>query len=107
MRERQHLDIKQLAEKTGYKEEYLNKIEEGKISPPVGALISISRALAVDSKTLLSEDKRETQTKLSQTHQSLRIQIVDAGRGRQTPVGLFGRSRTQEATRNGCLQARG
>ncbi|MGO9121372.1 MAG: helix-turn-helix domain-containing protein [Desulfomonilaceae bacterium] len=30
MRERQHLDIKQLAEKTGYKEEYLNKIEEGK-----------------------------------------------------------------------------
>ncbi len=59
MRERQHLDIKQLAEKTGYKEEYLNKIEEGKISPPVGALISISRALAVDSKTLLSEDRRK------------------------------------------------
>ena len=59
MRERQHLDIKQLAEKTGYKEDYLNKIEEGKISPPVGALISISRALAVDSKTLLSEDRRK------------------------------------------------
>jgi quercetin dioxygenase-like cupin family protein len=59
MRERQHLNIKQLAEKTGYKEEYLNKIEEGKISPPVGALISISRALAVDSKTLLSEDRRK------------------------------------------------
>jgi quercetin dioxygenase-like cupin family protein len=59
MRERQHLDIKQLAEKTGYKEEYLNKIEEGKISPPVGALISISRALSVDSKTLLSEDKKK------------------------------------------------
>ncbi len=59
MRERQHLNIKQLAEKTGYKEEYLNKIEEGKISPPVGALISISRALAVDSKTLLSEDKKK------------------------------------------------
>ena len=32
MRERQHLDIKQLAEKTGYNEEYLNKIEEGKLS---------------------------------------------------------------------------
>ncbi len=59
MRERQHLNIKQLAEKTGYKEEYLNKIEEGKISPPVGALISISRALAVDSKTFLSEDRRK------------------------------------------------
>jgi quercetin dioxygenase-like cupin family protein len=59
MRERQHLDIKQLAEKTGYKEEYLNKIEEGKIVPPVGALISISRALAIDSKSLLSEDKKK------------------------------------------------
>ena len=59
MRERQHLNIKELAEKTGYKEEYLNKIEEGKISPPVGALISVSRALAVDSKALLSEDEKK------------------------------------------------
>ena len=59
MRERQHLDIKQLAEKTGYKEDYLNKIEEGRIVPPVGALISISRALAIDSKSLLSEDKKK------------------------------------------------
>ncbi len=59
MREQQHLDITGLAEKTGYKSEYLTKIEEGKISPPVGALISISRALAIDSKTLLSEEKKK------------------------------------------------
>jgi quercetin dioxygenase-like cupin family protein len=37
----------------------LKKIEEGKISPPVGALIQISRALAVDSATLLAEEKRK------------------------------------------------
>jgi len=68
MRERQHLNIEQLAEKTGYKEEYLNKIEEGKISPPVGALISVSRALAVDSKALLSEDeKKRRQSYLKRT----------------------------------------
>ncbi len=35
------------------------KIEEGKLSPPVGALINISRALAIDSKTLLSEEKKK------------------------------------------------
>ena len=59
MREQQRLDIKQLADKTGYSQEYLMKIEEGKLSPPVGALINISRALAVDSKTLLSEEKKK------------------------------------------------
>jgi quercetin dioxygenase-like cupin family protein len=59
MRERQHLDINQLADKTGYSQEFLLKIEEGKLSPPVGALITISRALSVDSKTLLSEEKKK------------------------------------------------
>lgn len=59
MREQQHMDIKQLADKTGYSQDYLMKIEEGKLSPPVGALINISRALAVDSKTLLSEEKKK------------------------------------------------
>jgi quercetin dioxygenase-like cupin family protein len=59
MRERQRLDIGELADKTGYSQEYLMKIEEGKLSPPVGTLISISRALAVDSKTLLSEEKKK------------------------------------------------
>lgn len=59
MREQQHLDIKKLADKTGYSQDYLMKIEEGKLSPPVGALINISRALAVDSKTLLSEEKKK------------------------------------------------
>ena len=59
MREQQHLDIEQLADKTGYSQDYLMKIEEGKLSPPVGALINISRALAIDSKTLLSEEKKK------------------------------------------------
>ncbi len=59
MRERQHLDLEQLAEKTGYSKEYLQGIENGKISPPVGALIQISRALVIDSRSLLSEDKKK------------------------------------------------
>ena len=51
--------IEQLAHKTGYAPEYLQEIEDGKVSPPVGVLIQISRALAVDSASLLAEEKKE------------------------------------------------
>ncbi|MEW6533289.1 MAG: cupin domain-containing protein [Thermodesulfobacteriota bacterium] len=59
MRKKQKMDLEAFAKKTGYDADYLTKIEEGKISPPVGALIQISRALAVDSSTLLAEEKRK------------------------------------------------
>lgn len=59
MREKQQVDLKVVAEKTGYSVEYLQEIEAGKVSPPVGALIQISRALAVDSSSLLAEDKKK------------------------------------------------
>jgi quercetin dioxygenase-like cupin family protein len=59
MRAKQHVDLNQLAEKTGCTPEYLTQIEEGKVSPPVGTLIQISRALSVDSAALLAEEKRK------------------------------------------------
>ncbi len=59
MREKQQVDLKVVAEKTGYSLEYLQEIETGKVSPPVGALIQISRALAVDSSSLLAEDRKK------------------------------------------------
>jgi quercetin dioxygenase-like cupin family protein len=59
MRESQTVDLDSLAKITGYTPEYLKEIEEGKVSPPVGALIQISRALAVDSATLLAEEKKK------------------------------------------------
>lgn len=58
MRNRLKLDLDQLAEKTGYTPQYLEEIESGKIAPPVGTLIQISRALAVDSSSLLGEEKK-------------------------------------------------
>ncbi len=63
MRKKLKVDLDQLAEMTGYNVDYLEKIEEGKTPPPVGALIQISRALAVDSSTLLAEDKMEERRK--------------------------------------------
>lgn len=59
MREKLKVDLEALAQKTGYGEQYLREIEEGKVAPPVGALIQISRALAIDSATLLAEDKKK------------------------------------------------
>ncbi len=58
MRRNLNLDIKQLSEKTGYATDYLEEIEDSKVVPPVGALIQISRALAIDTSTLLAEEKR-------------------------------------------------
>ncbi|MCL5125359.1 MAG: cupin domain-containing protein [Deltaproteobacteria bacterium] len=58
MREKLKLDYGQLAEKTGYQAEYLEEIEAGTVVPPVGTLIQISRALALDSSSLLSEDRK-------------------------------------------------
>ncbi len=60
MREGQNLDLSQLAQRVGFDPEYLKEIEEGKISPPVGTLIQISRGLAVDSASLLAEEKKRT-----------------------------------------------
>jgi quercetin dioxygenase-like cupin family protein len=59
MREQQQVDLGVVAEKTGYSLSYLEEIETGKVSPPVGVLIQISRALAVDSSSLLAEDRKK------------------------------------------------
>ncbi len=63
MRKKLNLELSHVAEKTGHSPEYLHEIEEGKVSPPVGTLIQISRALALDSSSLLAEDKREERRK--------------------------------------------
>ena len=46
-----------LANETGFSVEYLKDIEGGKVIPPVGALLQISRALMIDSDTLLTEQE--------------------------------------------------
>ena len=46
-----------LANETGFSVDYLKDIEGGKVIPPVGALLQISRALMIDSDTLLIEQE--------------------------------------------------
>lgn len=58
MRKNLKFELSDLAEKAGCTPEHLKQIEEGKIAPPVGTLVQISRALAVDSASLLAEEKK-------------------------------------------------
>jgi quercetin dioxygenase-like cupin family protein len=59
MREKQNMDLTQLAHRVGFDPKYLEDVEAGRVSPAVGLLIQISRALSVDSATLLAEEKKE------------------------------------------------
>jgi quercetin dioxygenase-like cupin family protein len=46
-----------LANETGFSIDFIKQIEAGKVTPPVGALLSISRALEIDSGQLLREQE--------------------------------------------------
>ena len=63
MRKKRKLELPQLAEQTGLDPEVLEQIEKGKLAPPVGTLIQISKALALDSGALLAEDKKKERQK--------------------------------------------
>ena len=44
--------------------EYLKEIESGKTTPPVGTLLQISRALEIDSGTLLKNDESKMKNRV-------------------------------------------
>ena len=46
-----------LANDTGFSVDFIRRVEAGKITPPVGSLLQISRALGVNSGELLNENK--------------------------------------------------
>jgi transcriptional regulator with XRE-family HTH domain len=50
-----NLSLDNLANETGFSTDYLKLVEAGKAIPPVGALLTIARALKIDSATLLKE----------------------------------------------------
>ena len=53
-----------LANETGFSIDYLKKVESGKVTPPVGSLLQISRALEIDSGDLLKEDEGRMQDRI-------------------------------------------
>jgi quercetin dioxygenase-like cupin family protein len=53
-----------LANETGFSVDFIKKVEAGKVTPPVGSLLQISRALEIDSGDLLKEDEGRMQDRI-------------------------------------------
>ena len=53
-----------LANETGFSIDFLKKVEAGKLTPPVGSLLQISRALEIDSGDLLKEEEDRMQDRI-------------------------------------------
>ena len=58
------MSLDRVANETGFAIEYLKEIESGKAIPPVGALLQISRALEIDSGSLLKEPESQLQSRI-------------------------------------------
>jgi quercetin dioxygenase-like cupin family protein len=63
LRQVRKISFEHLANRTGYSQRYLKDVEEGKVIPPVAAVIQISKALSVDSGSFLSAEEQEATTK--------------------------------------------
>jgi quercetin dioxygenase-like cupin family protein len=63
-RRKKKISLDQVANDTGCSIDYLQKIESGKVMPPVGTLLQISRALEIDSGLLLKEQQETTQSRV-------------------------------------------
>lgn len=59
-REQRGLKVNELAEKAGCSEEYLEWVEEGQVQPPVALLISLAKALKLNSGSFLHVDQTES-----------------------------------------------
>jgi quercetin dioxygenase-like cupin family protein len=64
VRKKKKVTLNQVANDTGCSIDYLKKIEGGKIIPPVGALLQISRALEIDSGVLLRKQEATVQQRI-------------------------------------------
>jgi quercetin dioxygenase-like cupin family protein len=64
VRTQKKISFDNLANETGFSIEFLKEIESGKRTPPVGALLQISRALQIDSGYLLKEQESKLEKRI-------------------------------------------
>jgi quercetin dioxygenase-like cupin family protein len=64
VRTEKKVSFENLANETGFSIEFLKEIESGKRTPPVGALLQISRALQIDSGFLLKEQESKLEKRI-------------------------------------------
>jgi len=63
-RQAKKFTLDHVANNTGCSVDYLKKIESGKVIPPVGTLLQISRALEIDSGLLLKEQESTAKSRV-------------------------------------------
>lgn len=68
LREAKGISMEVLSQDTGYPEEFLEDIEEGKIAPPVAVVLQLSRILNVDMDKLEGVSGREAARKRTTSH---------------------------------------
>lgn len=85
LREDRGMSIESLANETGQARDYLEKVENDEVIPPVAVLLTLGRALEVDSGELLKDDENaETAQKRAQAvrtrtdHYSYRVLTPEA-----------------------------
>lgn len=63
VRTEKKMSLDRVANETGFSVAYLKEIEAGKTMPPVGALLQISKALEIDSGSLLKESESDRKSR--------------------------------------------
>ncbi|KMY66387.1 XRE family transcriptional regulator [Desulfocarbo indianensis] len=84
LRQEKEMSLEALANETGHSADYLGRIESDEVIPPVAVLLSLSRALEVDSGELLKNEaeavERRTQAVKKRTdHYSYRVLTPETG----------------------------
>jgi mannose-6-phosphate isomerase-like protein (cupin superfamily)/DNA-binding transcriptional regulator YiaG len=68
LREAKGLSMKVFSHDTGYPEDFLKEIEEGKIAPPVAAVLQLGRILKVDMDQLKDTRSKEAAKRRTTSH---------------------------------------
>jgi transcriptional regulator with XRE-family HTH domain len=63
LRTKKGIGIDFLANETGFSVDYLSRLENGQIMPPVATILRLSRALEIDSGVLLKEERDQANKK--------------------------------------------
>jgi quercetin dioxygenase-like cupin family protein len=63
LRTRRGISFEELAEKTGYEADYLEKVENKEVTPTVASVIQLSKVLSIESGTFLSAGEKPSRRK--------------------------------------------
>jgi transcriptional regulator with XRE-family HTH domain len=66
LRKKRGISFEDLADKTGYEADYLEKVENKEVTPSVASVIQISRVLSIESGSFLSADGKESRKRKSE-----------------------------------------